>query len=154
MHIIFWILLLIIIYSYFIYPILIYITSFIYQLFKKNKKADVKTKFEPEVTLFVAAYNEIEFVNRKIENSFSLNYPKEKLHHVWITDGSTDKTQDALRKFENVSVFHHKDRKGKIGALNRGIQFVKTPIVIFSDANSMLNKDAISRSMNGAAFFI
>ena len=127
---------------------MIYIVSLLFRLFKKNKIKDIKSTFEPEVTLFIAAYNEIEFVNKKIENSFSLDYPKEKLHHIWITDGSDDKTQEALSKFENVTVYHNKDRKGKVGALNRGIHFVKTPIVIFSDANSMLNKDAIRHIVN------
>ncbi|NOQ26575.1 MAG: glycosyltransferase [Bacteroidales bacterium] len=148
MYILFWILLLIIVYSYIIYPIIIYIVSLLFQFFKINKVKDVKSTFEPEVTLFIAAYNEIEFVNKKIKNSFSLDYPKEKLHHIWITDGSNDKTQEALSKFENVTVYHNKERKGKIGALNRGIHFVKTPIVIFSDANSMLNKDAIRHIVN------
>ena len=141
MYILFWTLLLIIVYSYIGYPLLIYIVSLLVQLFAVSKKKN--GTYEPDVTLFVAAYNEIEFVDKKVNNSFSLDYPKEKLHHIWITDGSNDGTPEALNKHDNIKVYHNADRKGKIGAINRGMNFVKTPIVIFSDANSMLNKQSI-----------
>jgi len=143
-QIIFWTFLLIIIYAYLIYPAIICILSKLAKLFRKNqKKSD--NNYEPEVTILVAAFNEIDFIDQKVENSFLLNYPKEKIHHIWITDGSDDGTLEALQKQEGIEVYHQKERNGKTGAINRGISFVKTPIVIFSDANSMLNKDAIIR---------
>lgn len=108
-----------------------------------SKKTGPVDRFEPEVTLFIAAYNEIDFVEKKVKNSFDLNYPKDKLHHIWVTDGSDDGTAEALRKYTKIEVYHENQRNGKIGAIQRGMQFVKTPIVIFSDANSILNKDAI-----------
>lgn len=118
------------------------------QLIKSGKQNDSEISFEPDVTLFVAAYNEIEFISKKIENSFSLDYPKEKLHHIWLTDGSDDGTPDALTKFNDITVYHSTERKGKIGAINRGMQFVQTPIVIFSDANSILNKESVRLIIN------
>ncbi|MCK5171156.1 MAG: glycosyltransferase family 2 protein [Bacteroidales bacterium] len=143
MYILFWTLLLVIVYSYIGYPFLIYIVSLFVQLFTVSNKKNQNSTYEPNVTLFVAAYNEIEFVDKKVNNSFSLDYPKEKLHHIWITDGSNDGTPEALNKHDNIKVYHNADRKGKIGAINRGMNFVKTPIVIFSDANSILNKQSI-----------
>jgi cellulose synthase/poly-beta-1,6-N-acetylglucosamine synthase-like glycosyltransferase len=80
---------------------------------------------------------------QKFKNSFELDYPKEKVRHVWVTDGSDDGTPDILRKYDNVEVYHKPERGGKIGAMNRGLDFVKTPIVIFSDGNTMLGKDSI-----------
>ncbi|MCB2195007.1 MAG: glycosyltransferase family 2 protein [Bacteroidetes bacterium] len=108
-----------------------------------SKKTGPVDRFEPEVTLFIAAYNEMDFVDKKVKNSFDLNYPKEKLHHIWVTDGSDDGTPEALRKYTEIEVHHEHKRNGKIGAIQRGMRFVKTPIVIFSDANSILNRDAI-----------
>ncbi len=139
MYILFWTFLIIILYSYIGYPLVIFIIS----LFKKKVSQKIHTDFEPEVTLFVAAYNEIDFIEQKIKNSFNLNYPKDKLRYVWLTDGSDDGTPEALKKYKNIEVYHQDKRNGKIGAINRGMQFIKTPVVIFSDANSMLNKDAI-----------
>jgi cellulose synthase/poly-beta-1,6-N-acetylglucosamine synthase-like glycosyltransferase len=129
------------VYSYIGYPILIYLISILVKTFSKN--ADPTDRFKPEVTLFIAAYNEIDFIEKKVNNSLALNYPKDKLHHIWVTDGSNDGTPEALQKYTEIEVFHENQRNGKIGAIQRGMQFVKTPIVIFSDANSMLNKDAI-----------
>lgn len=105
-------------------------------------------QYEPEVTLFVAAYNEKDYVDAKISNSFNLEYPKEKVKHVWVTDGSNDGTPDLLKKYKGVDVYHLDERGGKIGAINRGMQFVKTPIVIFSDGNTLLGKESIRRIVN------
>ena len=48
----------------------------------------------PELTLFITAYNEEDVVDDKMRNSLSLDYPADKLHILWITDGSNDRTND------------------------------------------------------------
>ena len=97
--------------------------------------------------MFVAAYNEKDYVDAKVKNSFEMQYPREKIHQVWVTDGSNDGTPDILRKFKDkgIEVYHEDARGGKIGAMNRGMQFIKTPIVIFSDGNTMLGKESVQR---------
>lgn len=97
----------------------------------------------PHVTLFIAAWNELDFVEEKVRNSLQLNYPTDKLHHLWVTDGSDDGTPDALRKYPQLTVLHEDKRNGKIGAMNRGMKYVTTPIVVFCDANTYLNEDAV-----------
>ncbi|MCX6283290.1 MAG: glycosyltransferase family 2 protein [Bacteroidetes bacterium] len=144
LKIIIWTFLFIIFYAYLGYGILLFFLIRIKRI--AGKKIIVADEpYEPEVTLFVAAYNEKDFVDEKIRNSFSLDYPKEKVRHVWITDGSDDGTQDILRKYEGVEVYHQSQRAGKIAAMNRGMQFVKTPVVIFSDGNTMLGQESIRR---------
>ena len=69
----------------------------------------------------------MDFVKMKVENSFKLDYPSDKLHFMWVTDGSDDGTPVALRAYENITVLHEPERKGKIGAINRGMKYVKTP---------------------------
>jgi cellulose synthase/poly-beta-1,6-N-acetylglucosamine synthase-like glycosyltransferase len=94
--------------------------------------------------MFIAAYNESDFVDQKVKNTFSLDYPKEKIHQIWVTDGSDDDTVKKLKKYTpEINIYHQTERNGKTGAINRGMQFVDTPIVIFSDANSMLNNEAV-----------
>jgi len=146
LKILFWLFLFIVFYAYLGYGILLFILVKLKRLFSKNKTAP-NPDYEPEVSLFVAAYNEKDFVDAKIANSFSLEYPPEKVRQVWVTDGSNDGTPDSLRKYSNkgVEVYHESKRGGKIGAMNRGMQFVKTPIVIFSDGNTMLGKESIRR---------
>ena len=50
-----------------------------------------------------------------------------------------------FKQYSNSTVYHLPERNGKISAMNRGIQFVKTPIVIFSDANTLLGKESVKR---------
>lgn len=108
-------------------------------------KAVIDENYEPEVTLFIAAYNEKDYVAAKMKNSLELDYPKEKLKIVWVTDGSDDGTPELLSEFPNATVHHLDARNGKIGAMNRGIKYVNTSIVVFSDANTLLGKESIRR---------
>jgi len=149
LKIIFWIFLFIIFYAYVGYGILLFILIKIKRIGKK-KKGIYDPDYEPEVTLFVAAYNEKDYVHEKVKNSFSLEYPHEKVRQVWVTDGSDDGTPELLRKYadQGVEVYHEDARGGKIGAMNRGMQFVKSPIVIFSDGNTNLGKESIRRIVN------
>lgn len=141
----FWILAALIFYTYLGYGIVLLVLVKIKRLFVKKTSHALTNSELPEVTLLVAAYNEEDYVTRKVTNTNSLNYPPEKLHQIWVTDGSDDRTPDLLQSYPNIEVLHKPERAGKIAAMNRAIQFVKTPIVIFSDANTELGKDSIMR---------
>jgi cellulose synthase/poly-beta-1,6-N-acetylglucosamine synthase-like glycosyltransferase len=144
----FWILLFIIFYTYIGYGLLLYLIIKIRRIIKLDKQKEAELSYEPEVTLFITAYNEKDYVSEKMKNSFELDYPKDKLNIVWVTDGSDDGTPDLLKNYPNTTVHHLNARSGKIGAMNRGINFVKTPIVIFSDANTMLGNESVRRIVN------
>jgi len=101
--------------------------------------------YEPEVTLFITAFNEKDYVDMKMKNTLGLDYPAEKLRILWITDGSDDGTPELLKPYSRAEVHHLPERRGKIAAMNRGIQFVSTPVVVFSDANTMLGRESIRR---------
>lgn len=145
LKIVFWILAFIVVYTYIGYGILLYIIIKIKRLLKPGKKTAGTDNYQPDVTLFISAYNEKDYVAGKMNNSLALDYPQEKLHIVWVTDGSDDGTPELLKKYSNVTVHHLPERNGKISAMNRGMRFVKTPIVIFSDANTMLGKESVKR---------
>lgn len=98
---------------------------------------------EPAVTLLVAAYNEESCLEDKIRNCFDLDYPEEKLELLFITDGSTDRSPEMITRHPRLRLMHQARREGKTAALNRAMKTVKTPIVIFSDANTLLNREAI-----------
>lgn len=148
LKILFWVLLFIIIYTYVGYGILLLFIIKIRRFFKIGQKVEIDPIYEPEVTLFIAAYNEKNYVAAKMKNTLELEYPKEKINIIWVTDGSDDGTPDLLRGYPNTTVHHLDARNGKIGAMNRGMEFVKTPIVIFSDANTNLGKESIRRIVN------
>jgi len=139
----FWIALFIIFYSYLGYGILLFAIIKIRRWLGLGKPFTGNTDYEPEVTLFVAAYNEKDYLEEKINNSRSLHYPKEKVTQLWVTDGSDDGTPELLKQYDDVKILHEPARNGKIAAMNRGMEHVKTPIVIFSDGNTTLGKDSI-----------
>lgn len=112
--------------------------------FRTNKPEALTNDQLPEITLFVTAYNEEDVIDMKMLNTIELDYPKEKLQVLWVTDGSTDSTPEVLRSYANVEVQHSPDRRGKTAAINRGIQFVKTSLVVFCDANTILNPRALN----------
>lgn len=138
----FWIGLFLIFYTYLGYGILLYIMVRIKELFSKPAHPLLPDPL-PHVTLFIAAYNEEDIVASKMDNCHALAYPKDKLKIVWVTDGSNDRTNELLEQYPDVTVLFQPERKGKTAALNRGIQYITTPYVIFTDANTMLNKEAI-----------
>ncbi|MFN3851985.1 MAG: glycosyltransferase family 2 protein [Spirosomataceae bacterium] len=141
LEILFWILISITFYAYVGYGILIWVLVKLKRVFSKTKKYNLG--YTPEVTLLVAAYNEQDCIEEKINNSLSLDYPKEKLQIVFVTDGSNDKTVELIQKYSNIKLFHKNERSGKMAAINRVMPLIETPITIFSDANAMLNRSAI-----------
>jgi biofilm PGA synthesis N-glycosyltransferase PgaC len=142
-EILFFFCLFIILYSYIGYGLLLWIIVRIKKMFSKPA-ADVGTDEElPRVTLIVAAYNEADFITDKINNSLALDYPKDKLQLLFITDGSSDDTPRLASQFKELQVLHSPERRGKVAAIHRAMDHVKTPIVIFSDANTLLNREAI-----------
>ena len=142
LKIIFWLSALIVFYTYLGYGIILYSLVKIKERFFPVKKMLFSDEF-PEVTLLIAAYNEESVIREKMRNCRELEYPEGKLKLFWITDGSNDQTNDLLAAYPEVGVFYQPARQGKTAALNRGMTFVKTPIVVFTDANTMLNRHAI-----------
>jgi poly-beta-1,6-N-acetyl-D-glucosamine synthase len=137
----FWIMLGITFYAYLGYGILLYVLVKIKNLFVK--KPNFSNQVLPEVTLLVAAYNESDYVVDKVKNTIAQSYPSDKLKIVFVTDGTTDDSIEKLKSFEQVKVYHSDERKGKMAAINRVMPLIKSPITVFTDANAMLNTDAI-----------
>ncbi|GIV28416.1 MAG: hypothetical protein KatS3mg027_2230 [Bacteroidia bacterium] len=147
---IFWSLIGIVFYSYIGYGLLLWLMVLVKKLFLKKSNLDKKAIFFPEVTLIIPAYNERDFIDAKMQNTYSIDYPSDKLKVYWVTDGSDDGSEQYIlenycnkkEKFE-VKIFHQSKRKGKSAAINRVMQFVETELVVFCDANTLINKECI-----------
>ncbi len=144
-EILFWIMFLLVFYTYLGYGIVLFVLLQIKRLFTRKKQLILTNDELPHITLLVAAYNEEDYVAKKVENTRSLDYPSEKLHQMWVTDGSNDRTPQLLSAYSDVTVLHKSERAGKIAAMNRAVKFVKTPIVVFSDANTLLGHESLRR---------
>ncbi len=143
---IFWLFIGLLFYSYIGYTIIILFISFIKRFFPSNGGGNkgIESEF-PEVTIVIAAYNEEKNVDEKVKNTFQQDYPQDKITQVWVNDCSSDKTKDLVAEYTNVTLLNQHERQGKVAAINLAMKYIKTPIVIFSDANAMLSAEAINK---------
>lgn len=96
----------------------------------------------PSVSFIVAAYNEENCIRQKLENSLEQEYPAAQIEFIFITDGSTDRTPEIIKQYSRVKLLHQSARAGKTEALNRAVAIAAGEVLIFSDANTILNKQA------------
>lgn len=141
----FWAMLLIVFYTYLGYGILLYIILRLKRLFAgAPRKAAVPADADlPTITLLICAYNEEDVVAEKMANTLAIDYPREKFRIMWVTDGSTDNTNQLLKAYPEVDVVFSPERRGKTAALKHGLQELKTRYVAFTDANTMINPGAM-----------
>lgn len=139
MEILFWILVASLLYTYLLYPILVGITY----LFKAKVKQPSSLYQRPKLSIIIPAYNEEDVIEKKIKNTLSLNYPLEDLQIIIVADGSTDNTVKIAQQFSTVEVLFYSERLGKSSSINHAMEFVKHPITVFTDANTLLNTDAL-----------
>ncbi len=137
-QIFFWCLVGLLFYSYIGYSALLACVSLIS---KKNKTNH--SIFNSKVSIIIPAYDEELFLRRKLENIFALNYPKELLQVIVVTDGSTDQSNKIVESFPFVQLLFINERKGKAAAINRAMPFVTSPYVIFTDADTILNVNSV-----------
>lgn len=104
------------------------------------------------VSILIAAHNEENVIGHKIENCLKLDYPSEALD-IWIaSDGSSDRTNEIVKDFVEKSQRVHLlefPRSGKAAVLNQAMQYIKSEVVVFSDANTEYATDAIKALVSG-----
>lgn len=141
LEIIFWISLFITFYAFLGYGILLYFLVLIKRAFTKKKPFD--ETYLPSVSLVIPCFNEADILDEKVANCRSLEYQAGKLEIVFITDGSTDNSVEVLSKYADVRVLHDDRRGGKTAAENRAMKNITSEIVVFTDANTVLNREVI-----------
>lgn len=143
---IFWICTFLVFYTYLGYGMLLWVLVKLKRIVMgKPKKRTLPTNDDelPDVTFLVCAYNEQDVVDMKMKDIYQLDYPKNKLHIAWVTDGSSDNTNSYLKTYPDVDIIFTPERKGKTAALNHGLSLVKSDITVMTDANTMVNPGAI-----------
>ncbi|MCF7805439.1 MAG: glycosyltransferase family 2 protein [Candidatus Marinimicrobia bacterium] len=103
----------------------------------------------PSISLIIACYNEEGIIERKIENTLALEYPKDLLEVLVISDGSTDNTVSIARKMEesHIRVYDRVRREGKTAVQNVGAEIATGEILVFSDANALYVPDALKQAV-------
>ena len=127
-------------YVYVGYPMLI---AFIGSL--RPRPVDKDPEAEPSVSILIPAYNEETGIEDTLQNKLSLDYPREKMEILVISDGSVDRTDEIVNGYtsEGVRLLRQDTRAGKTMALNWAVSQARGEIIVFSDANSIYASDAL-----------
>ncbi len=140
LQILFWVSFGAIFLTYFAYPATLLLLA---PLRKSHAEGDAM----PTVTLIVSAYNEAAVIREKIENSLALDYPRESLEIMVISDESDDGTDEIVAGYADrgVVLYRQVPRRGKSFGLTQFLSRATGEIVVFSDANSIYEPAAIRK---------
>jgi cellulose synthase/poly-beta-1,6-N-acetylglucosamine synthase-like glycosyltransferase len=152
---IFWVSFGLVSYTFFIYPIVLFLCYALVQVYSdilflvgrlERRVSRAELQELPGVTIIIAAYNEESHLPAKITNLHQTAYPIDKLQIIFVSDGSTDRTNVLLKSISEsfVDAVLLPQRSGKSMALNYGVEFAKHDILVFSDASTLFAPNAIS----------
>lgn len=151
METVFWVCVAGVLYSYFGYPIMLIGIRFLRA--GQARQRTLAGQISPNVTMIIPAHNEAQNLDRKVQNSLSLAY-EGRLQVIVISDGSTDDTEDIVRKYEDdkrLTLIVVEERRGKANALNEGLARAEGEIIVFSDASIILAENAIAEIVRSFA---
>jgi cellulose synthase/poly-beta-1,6-N-acetylglucosamine synthase-like glycosyltransferase len=146
MKILFWVSLSLLVYVYAGFPALVVIFGWL-------KKRDVrKQSFTPKISMIIAAYNEQDSIAEKLDNLLNIDYPDEALEIIVASDGCEDATESIVLKYAAKGILLLcLPRRGKIYALNDAVASATGEILVFSDATSILEKQALRKLVRNFA---
>lgn len=144
-RLIFWSCLALVFYTYLGYPLLVWGLSRVFNHIAAPVHGDDPDL--PSVSLLIAAYNEEAVIEERLQNALAMDYPREKLEIVIGSDGSTDGTAGIVRRSVGGRVRFHDfaRRRGKAAVLNASVPELEGEIIIFSDANTRVDSDAVRK---------
>jgi cellulose synthase/poly-beta-1,6-N-acetylglucosamine synthase-like glycosyltransferase len=117
----------------------------------RRKKGHLRTlNRTTKVTILIPVFNEEKVVKQKLENCMELDYPQQLLEIMVCSDCSTDRTAAIVKSFpeKNITFYDYRERSGKTGVINKSVAKAKGDIVVLTDANTMLNRDAVSKMVS------
>jgi cellulose synthase/poly-beta-1,6-N-acetylglucosamine synthase-like glycosyltransferase len=152
LELVFWSCFLLVAHTYVLYPAVLFAAYALAQLRRDcgylsagadRRRARLRDADLPALTLVVPAHNEAAVLPRKLENLARLDYPRDKLEVVFVSDGSTDGTDEILAAAPGVRRVRVPSRSGKSNALNRGVAVASHEVLVFSDASTLFAPDAV-----------
>lgn len=146
LFVLFWVFVLIFVYSNFLYPLVFACFGFL-ESHSKSSKHGSEQELQP-ITLLVPAYNESAVILAKLKNIDTLEYPPGMLRVIVASDGSDDGTQEIVRSYQSnrpIELLDFQERRGKASIVNDALSQCNDPWVCLCDANVMFRPDALVR---------
>jgi cellulose synthase/poly-beta-1,6-N-acetylglucosamine synthase-like glycosyltransferase len=155
-EVLFWTCCLLALHTYALYPILLFATSSAIQVWRdgqylRARRDRRRTSTDPldlpAMSLVIPVHNEERHLPDKLASLRTLDYPKDRINIVFVSDGSTDGTNSLLRAVEggNIEVQYLPVRSGKATALNYAVARTRTGVLVFSDAATLFAPDALRK---------
>jgi len=132
----FWLCVVGVIMPYVIYPLWLYVLS-------RSREVSEPNGELLSVTFVISAYNEAEVIAEKIENTIALDYPRELMQIIVISDNSDDGTDEIVSKYADVELYCQSSRQGKSAGINSRFGLFSGEVIVFSDANAIYHQDAV-----------
>lgn len=133
-----------VLYTYIVFPVVLHYRAAGKRLPQPEPIAD--NHLLPSVSIVIAARNERDSLPAKLESLEKLDYPKDKIEWIIVSDGSTDGTADYLNNafagFDNRTCIHYQQSRGKSGALNEGVAMASGDLILFMDARQTVSANA------------
>ncbi len=132
-----------------------FIVVFLLTLLKNKSRLYKSPKFGknshlPKVSIVISAYNEEKKIAESIESLKAVDYPKELYEAIIVNDGSKDRTREVVLKHadgKNIVFIDNTENKGKAACLNQGIKIAKGDYVACMDADSIVSKDILRKTI-------
>lgn len=102
-----------------------------------------RAAYTPGVSIIIATYNGGAFLRAKLESIFALDYPRDRMEVIVVSDGSTDKTKEIADSYAGRIQFIDAPRSGKGAALNRGMENASREIFVFTDVRQRLAPNSL-----------
>jgi glycosyltransferase involved in cell wall biosynthesis len=143
MFAVFWGALLVVAYTYAGYPLLLALRAWLLPSAFASAEPE-GAPYEPSLSLIICAFDEAGSIGARLENALGLDYPSDALEIIVASDGSTDGTQHVVARYADRGVrLLDMPRRGKIPTLNAAVEASRGDILVFSDANSQYDRDAL-----------
>ena len=134
----FWLSVAMLVYVYFGFPLLVMIAG------KARNRSVRKGSVTPTMSLIIAAYNEEESIAERLDNALAGDYPADLLEIIVASDGSTDATEAIVTRYAPQGVVLLRlPRRGKIPALDEAVRRATGDVLVFSDANTVVEPGAL-----------
>jgi colanic acid/amylovoran biosynthesis glycosyltransferase len=138
--VVFWVSVALVAYTFVLFPLILWARE------KWFRRPVRRAEITPTITLLVVAHNEAEVIRQRIENILALDYPRDRINVLIVSDGSDDGTLEIVSEYAATGVnLLALPRVGKIAALNAGVARATGDIVVFSDANTICALDSIRK---------
>ena len=144
---IFWVCFLLVTYTYVLYPAVLLLASSLVRVRRRAARGTENAAL-PAVSMIIPAHNEERRLPAKLANLAALDYPRDRLEIVFVSDGSTDASNEILERAAAggyVTFLRLPTRGGKSNALNHAVPRARHGILVFSDAATLFASDAVSK---------